>query len=91
MSIWDKFGHWADEALGFQGKRQASRLANEQIKAYKEQTAITNQQLSEAREAKAAEKRRIDEKQIRRLRHNFRPAGFLDNSSGSAVTNKLGG
>jgi uncharacterized protein YpuA (DUF1002 family) len=81
----------ARQDLGLDNSNEAKRAANEQMKAYKEQTRVTNEAITEARNSKAAEKRRLDEKQIRRLRHNFRPQGFLDNTAGSAVTDKLGG
>lgn len=67
---------------------------NQQIKAYKDQTAITQKALEETRAATEVEKRRIQEKQIRSLRGQFRPSGgFLNNQSlggDSNLPNKLG-
>jgi hypothetical protein len=59
--------------------RQADRdqrdMVNAQIKAYQDQTALARQQLDEARNATDAEKRRVNEKQIRTLRRNYRAQG----------------
>lgn len=69
---------------------------NDQIKAYKEQTALTQQEIDTARAQQDVEKRRINEKQIRALRNNFRPAGgFLSSGRSSLgestnLPNKLG-
>lgn len=59
--------------------RQADRdqrdMVNAQIKAYQDQTALAKQQLDEARAQTDAEKRRVNEKQIRTLRRNYRAQG----------------
>lgn len=104
MSWWTDFRDSAEKAVTFgfydpeksrEEDRERRSMIADQIKAYKDQTEITNQQLNEAREATSAEKRRIDEKQIRALRRSYRPAttGFL--GSGSPATTdmnqKLGG
>lgn len=77
-------------------KRNQRYAINDQIKAYKDATELTQQQLAQTQAEKAVEKRKINEKQIRALRNNFRPAGgFLGNQAASLgssneLTNKLG-
>jgi hypothetical protein len=44
----------------------------DQIKAYQDQTNLEKQQLDEARNSQDVEKRRVQEKQIRSLRRNYR-------------------
>jgi hypothetical protein len=70
------------------------KLMNEQMKAYKEQTALTKDELNRAKDQQVAEKRRIQEKQIRALRGRS-SRGFLGTTSPEATTPgssaKLGG
>jgi len=72
---------------------EARYMMNDQMKQYKEQTELTKQELNRARDEKEAEKRRIEEKQIRTLRRNYRTAGILGGSSNSQpdMNDKLGG
>lgn len=74
-------------------KRNAQKLMNDQIKAYKDQTDLARQELNEKRDQVAAEKRRVNEKQIRSLRRNYSSPGFLGGSDSSQpdMTSKLGG
>jgi hypothetical protein len=58
-----------------QNDRDQRDMVNAQIKAYQDQTAMARQQLDEARAATDAEKRRVNEKQIRALRRNYRAQG----------------
>jgi len=58
-----------------QNDRDQRNMVNAQIKAYQDQTALARQQLDEARAATDAEKRRVNEKQIRTLRRNYRAQG----------------
>lgn len=62
-----------------QNDRDQRDMVNSQIKAYQDQTAMARQQLDEARDATNAENRRVNEKQIRALRRNYRAqsAGLL--------------
>lgn len=79
--------------------RQADRdqrdMVNAQIKAYQDQTALARQQLDEARNATEAEKRRVNEKQIRTLRRNYRATGAgllgVGQSANQDMDTKLGG
>lgn len=61
-------------------RAQASQIA-EQVDAYKQQTELSKQELNATRDQQVAEKRKINEKQIRSLRNKFRPAGFLNNAA----------
>lgn len=95
MSIWGKITDFVtDIAHGVTGlptareRRSQQNIMSEQIKAYREQTAIAKSEIDRKRGEEVIEKRRINEKQIRSLRRNFRPAGFLD--TGSDVSNQLG-
>ena len=76
-------------------QREQRNMVNDQIKAYQDQTALTRQQLDEARSATQAEKRRVEEKQIRALRRNYRSqgAGLLGVGSPASqdMNSKLGG
>lgn len=77
-------------------KRNQQRMISDQIKAYQEQTELTRQELNTKREEVAAEKRRVNEKQIRALRRNYSGAGmggFLGSqpSDQSGMSSKLGG
>lgn len=69
------------------------RMVNDQIKAYREQTEITKKELAAKKDEQAAEKRRIEEKQIRALRRNYRAQGFLGTqpSGQPDMSSKLGG
>lgn len=58
-----------------QNDRDQRDMVNAQIKAYQDQTALAKSQLDEARNATDAEKRRVNEKQIRTLRRNYRAQG----------------
>lgn len=67
-------------------RRNQQYAVNDQIKAYKDQTALAQQQIDEARNEQDVQKRKINEKQIRALRNNFRPAsGFLNGGSNTPV------
>jgi hypothetical protein len=71
------------------------KLMNEQMKAYKEQSEITKNELNRVKGEEVAEKRRIQEKQIRALRGRQSSRGFLGTTSPEATTpgtsSKLGG
>jgi hypothetical protein len=78
-----------------QNDRDQRDMVNAQIKAYQDQTALARQQLDEARAATDAEKRRVNEKQIRTLRRNYRAqgAGLLGQGqpANQDMDTKLGG
>lgn len=59
------------------GNDDMRRMMNEQMKAYKNQTELTRKELERTRGEADAQKRRIQEKQIRALRRNYRPQGLL--------------
>jgi len=69
-------------------KRDQASAVRDQINAYKEQTSIASKQVEEARQSKDVEKRRIEEKQIRSLRRNYRPPGGLLGSQGGIPSPK---
>ena len=58
-------------------RRDAQRLMNEQMKAYRQQTEITRQEIARKRDSEAVEKRRVEEKQIRSLRRNYRSQSLM--------------
>lgn len=70
-------------------KRNARRLMNDQIDAYKKQTALAESEMKRIREEKMNAKKRLEEKQIRQLRRGRGGAGFLD-SEGEGISNSLG-
>jgi hypothetical protein len=74
-------------------KRNQAKAMNDQIQAYKEQTELTRSELSRKQGEVAAEKRRVEEKQIRSLRRNRGVSGFLGsgNTVEPGMSDKLGG
>ncbi len=67
-------------------KRGEASLINEQIKSYKDQTAMAQKEIDAARAEKDVQKRKVNEKQIRSLRNSYRPAGgLLNNQAGRAL------
>ncbi len=71
-----------------------NKMINDQIQAYKDQTALTRQQLDQTRAEQGVEKRRIEQKQIRALRGTYRSAGLGAGMLGtgtSATSDQLGG
>lgn len=101
--IGDEFGGAYHAITGTQNaaqKREAAnatgdtnRMLNEQIKAYRDQTELTKNQINAAKDAQQVEQRRIQEKQIRSLRRNYRAQGLLGVGGPVAqdTSNKLGG
>ena len=77
--------------------RQQQQLVTDQVKAYQDQTNLERQQVDEARNSEAVEKRRIQDKQIRSRRRNYRApssgAGLLGQGQPAAddINNQLGG
>lgn len=76
-------------------EREQRYLINDQINAYKEQTNLAREQLNEARSQSEIEKRRIQEKQIRSLRRNYRASGMgmlgMGQPASEDMNTKLGG
>lgn len=72
-----------------------NKMISDQIQAYRDQTALTKQALDQTRASQDVEKRRIEQKQIRSLRGNYRAAGIGANMMGAPSTpdmnTKLGG
>jgi len=56
--------------------RNQRNAINDQIKAYKDQTALEQKQLDETRAQTDVAKRQVQEKQIRSLRRNYRSQGL---------------
>lgn len=83
--------------FGKGGDDSYQKMINEQIRSYREQTELTKKQLEESRSANEAEKRRVQEKQIRSLRNNYRAQGLGGNMLGNGqpasedMSPKLGG
>ncbi len=78
-----------------QGNKDQQKLMNQQMKDYQEQSRITKEELAKAKDSQIAEKRRIQEKQIRSLRGRGSSRGFLGSSAPDAgtpgMTTQLGG
>ncbi len=73
---------------GAQKRVQINAIEGE-IRAYKAQTDMAEKELNMKRDQLTAEKRRVNEKQIRALRRNSRSGGFM-NSNDDTLNNKLG-
>jgi len=74
-------------------KRSSQKMMNDQIKAYREQTEITRNEIARKKGEEIAQKRRVEEKQIRSLRHNYRaPGGMLGGGQSNQpdMSDKLG-
>ena len=78
-----------DPGKSRQNDRDQRNMVNAQIKAYQDQTNLAKQQLDEARNATQAEKRRVEEKQIRSLRRNYRSSGAGMLGVGASQTNDM--
>jgi len=74
-------------------KRGQQKLLNDQVKAYREQSELTKSEIALKRGAEVAEKRRVEEKQIRSLRRNYRGSGLMGGgvTGTTDMNNKLGG
>lgn len=70
-------------------KRAAARAMADQVAAYKKQTELATAEMDRVRGERDAEKRRVNEKQIRSIRRGHSNAGFLNNDEG--ISNTLGG
>lgn len=85
--------HEVTGTLNEDQKRAQQSAINAQINFYKQQTDISNSAVARSRAEQLNEKHRIEEKKIRSLRHNFRPAGFMNSeggASGGDMSDKLG-
>lgn len=97
MGLWNYLTDKAHDLTGIpteDEKRHQKKAMREQMEAYKSQTELNRQMINEKRNAEAAEKRRIEEKQIRSLRRNYRPPGAMlggGATTGEGMSNKLGG
>lgn len=92
----DKETDWAHSISGVATaaqKRMQQQAMNDQIKAYKDQTELTRKELASKKDQAISEKRRVEEKQIRALRRNYRSQGFLggEASTQTDMNNQLGG
>jgi phage shock protein A len=93
MSIWDSIkdvGKGILDTITGKGDRDQKKLLNQQMKDYQEQSRITKEELAKARGAEVAEKRRIQEKQIRSLRGKASSRGFLGSSNAESGNQGLG-
>jgi hypothetical protein len=105
MSIWDTIKNVykspfdvskgiINTVTGKPDKNQ-QKLINEQIKSYQEQSKLAKDELAKAKDQQIAEKRRIQEKQIRSLRGRGSSRGFLGSSNpepgNAGLSNQLGG
>ena len=70
-------------------KRAVAGAMQAQIEAYKKQTELATSEIDRVRGEENAEKRRVNEKQIRSTRRGHSNAGFLNNDAG--ISNTLGG
>lgn len=94
--VWDKTTDFAHSVSGIptaDEKRNAQRMMNDQVKAYRDQTEITRKEIDRKKGEELAEKRRVEEKQVRSLRRNYRTQGMLGGgqSDQSGMSSQLGG
>ena len=84
MSIFDVFKkiyHGVTGTPTSDEKRNQAKLVRDQMEAYRKQTEITQEEIRRKQAESEAEKRKIDEKQIRGLRSRYRPSGGLMNQA----------
>jgi LAS superfamily LD-carboxypeptidase LdcB len=98
MSIFDFILDPVKSLIGMPTSKDVDKQKKEmnaQIKAYNEQTKIAKEEQSRLKDEQTAEKRRIQEKQIRSLRRSSRSqnVGFLGSSQETqpGQSAKLGG
>lgn len=97
--IWDKatdFGHWVTGTPTAAERREQKSMMEGQLNAYKEQTELTRAEIARKRKEEMAEKRRVNEKQIRMIRRGHsRSPGLLGSSdtqsTQAGMSEKLGG
>lgn len=96
MSFWDTVTDFLTGGAAYAASNSSSRRMEDRAKRdmkaqmdeYRKARELTEKQINMARDEKAANKRRIEEKQIRGLRNNYRaPGGFL-NSQKSGLGNE---
>lgn len=83
-----------DPKASRQGESDQRQLIASQVKAYRDQTELTRQELANKSSEENYERRRVQEKQIRSLRQNYRPGGSLLGMGAAPTgdtTNSLGG
>lgn len=73
-----------------QEKRAQANLIGSQVNAYKKQTEMAEKEIASKRDQQMVEKRRINDKQVKALRHRFAPSGFLDSSDAGDFADTLG-
>lgn len=95
--IWDKvtdIGHAVTGIPTAEERRAAMTGLKDQANFQREQMQLARNETERLRGEADAEKRRINEKQIRSMRRSFRPAGFLDQpgnvGANSQLTTRLG-
>lgn len=71
-------------------KRNAARMVSDQINAYKQQTQLADEMISQKRDQELAEKRRLDEKFVSSIRAR-RSGGFLGSGDTASFPDTLGG
>jgi hypothetical protein len=90
-----KMGKGILDSLTGQPSSAEKKLMKEQMQAYRDQSELTKNEINRAKDEQVAEKRRIQEKQIRALRGRASSRGFLGTTSPEASTPgtsaKLGG
>lgn len=71
-------------------RRAQQEAMNAQIKAYQDQTKILQDEQGRVKAERDEQQRKINEKQIRSMRRQFRPAGFMDEPTVDGTSDKLG-
>lgn len=96
--ITDPIGGLVNKVIGRQSAddmRKQNQMISDQMEAYKRQTEITRKATEDARAQQDVEQRRVQQKQIRSLRSNYRAqgAGMLGNGQPASddMNTKLGG
>lgn len=95
--VWDTvtdIGHAVTGIPTAEDRRNAKNAIRDQVDAMRRQTEIAEEQLRAMKDQKDAEKRRMNEKQVRSLRRTYGAGGFLDQPisvDSTPLSTKLGG
>lgn len=95
MSIFDSIGHFLGHPFGGDDGEKAAKAAAQQMEEYRKQREVVQGQLQMERQKSLNEKNRLDEKQVRSLRHSYSSDGLLSNmqdvNQGSSQTSNVTG
>ena len=95
MSLFDSIGHLFGHPFGGDDGEKAAAAAAQQMQEYQKQRQVLESQVKMERQKALDEKNRLDEEQVRTLRHSYSSDGLLSqvqpNAPAGATSNVTGG